>query len=206
MLKIWGRPNSNNVRKVLWCAEELGLAYERIDAGGAFGRVDEPGFLAMNPNARIPVLEDGEQVLWESNAIVRYLAARYSQGELWPENPGERALADRWMDWASTTFVPVFTPVFIGLVRTPASQRDQALIEVALRQCESALLVLDAELARRPFLSGDALGIGDIPMGTFIYAWFGLAIDRPALPNVERWYQALCSRTAYQCAVMTELT
>ncbi|WP_462379178.1 glutathione S-transferase family protein [Pseudomonas sp. Marseille-QA0892] len=206
MLKIWGRPNSNNVRKALWCAEELGLAYERIDAGGAFGRVNEPGFLAMNPNARIPVLEDGEQVLWESNAIVRYLAARYSRGELWQEDPAERASADRWMDWASSTFVPVFTPAFVGLVRTPASQRDEAHIEVALRQCEAALLLLDAELARRPFLSGDALGIGDIPMGTFIYAWFGLPINRQTLPNVERWYQALRSRPAYQCAVMTELT
>lgn len=206
MLKIWGRPNSNNVRKVLWCAEELGLAYERIDAGGTFGRVNEPGFLAMNPNARIPVLEDDEQVLWESNAIVRYLAARYSPGELWPNNPGERALADRWMDWASSTFVPAFTPAFIGFIRTPASQRDEALIGIALRQCETALLLLDAELARRPFLSGDALGIGDIPMGTFIYAWFGLPIDRPELPNVERWYQALRSRPAYQRAVMTELT
>ncbi|GGJ78992.1 glutathione S-transferase family protein [Pseudomonas matsuisoli] len=206
MLKIWGRKNSNNVRKVLWCAEEIGLPYERIDAGGVFGRVNEPGYLAMNPNGRVPVIEDGDLVLWESNAIVRYLAARYSPGELSPELPAERALADRWMDWTTSTLVPTFTPVFLGLIRTPPSERDNAAIKRGIEQCSEVLAIADAALAERPYLSGDTLGIGDIPLGALAYAWFEMPIVRPDLLNLRRWYDALRERDAYRLAVMTELT
>jgi glutathione S-transferase len=206
MLKIWGRKNSNNVRKVLWCAEEAGLPYERIDAGGTFGRVNEPGYLGMNPNARIPVLEDGDLVLWESNAIVRYLAAAYSMGNLCPEGLAHRARADRWMDWATSTLVTPFTPVFWGMVRTAHDKRDHAAIARGIAQCAEVLRVPDQTLGEQAYLSGEQLGMGDIPLGCFMYAWFEMPIERPDLPNLQRWYESLRTRPAYQQAVMTELT
>ena len=123
MLRIWGRLSSVNVQKVVWCADELGLAYERIDAGGAFGLTRTPEYLAMNPNSLVPVLDDDGFVLYESNAIVRYLAARHSRGTLWPEDLAKRADADRWMDWQTNTYQPAMRDIFWQLVRTPADKR-----------------------------------------------------------------------------------
>ena len=119
MLKIWGRKNSSNVRKALWCAEEAGIAYERVEAGGAFGVVNEPEYLARNPNGRVPMIEDGDLVLWESNAIVRYLAAAYAPGSLYPEDPASRACGDKWMDWTTSSFASEFRDLFWGILRTP---------------------------------------------------------------------------------------
>ncbi len=135
MLTIWGRKNSSNVRKALWCAEEAGLEYRTVDAGGAFGLVDEPAFRAMNPNGRVPVIEDDGFVLWESNAIVRYLAARYAPGDLYPQDPVRRADADKWMDWTTSTLAGPFRDLFWGTLRTPPEQRDEALIA---RRCRPA--------------------------------------------------------------------
>ena len=128
MLKIWGRTSSINVQKVMWTVAELGLPHERIDVGGPFGGLDRPDYAALNPNRLIPVLQDGATVVWESNAIVRYLAARYGAGSLWPEHPGRRSEADRWMDWQLTTLQPSIGPIFLGLIRTPPEQRDTAAI------------------------------------------------------------------------------
>ncbi|MET0290063.1 MAG: glutathione S-transferase [Pseudoxanthomonas sp.] len=207
MLRIWGRANSSNVRKVLWCAEELGLAYTRLEAGGAFGVVDTPAYRAMNPNGRIPVIEEDGFVLWESNAIVRYLVARHAGGSDWyPADPRHRAEADRWMDWATSTFAPAFRDLFWGMVRTPEAQRDLQRIEAARLLCAGHLDVADAALAQAPYLAGEAPGMGDIPLGSFIYAWFEMPIERPRQPNLEAWYARLQQRPAYRRAVMTALT
>lgn len=206
MLKVWGRSNSNNVKKVLWCAAEAGIAYERIDVGGAYGGLDRPEFAALNPNQQIPVVEDGDLVLWESNAIVRYIAARYAPGMLYADDPARRALADRWMDWTSLAFLPPFTTLFQGLVRTPPAQRDMEAIHKAITRAARLLMIADDQLARQPWLSGGIMGMGDIPLGTLIHAWFTLPIDRPHLPNLARWYDTLLTRPAYERTVAQPLS
>jgi glutathione S-transferase len=202
MLRIWGRDNSVNVQKALWCCEELELAYERIDAGGSFGVVNTQQYRNMNPNGLVPTLEDDGFVLWESNAIVRYLAAKSGAGKLWPEDLKVRAEADRWMDWQATTFWPNFRPLFWNLVRTPVDQRDEAAMEEARQKTGEILAYLDAHLRNRNYIVGDDLTMGDIPMGCAIWRWFGLQIERPALPNVQRWFDTLATRPAYKKVVM----
>lgn len=207
MLKIWGRKNSSNVRKALWIAEELHLPYETVDAGGAFGLVDGPEYRAKNPNGRIPMIEDDGFVLWESNAIVRYLAGRYAPGSaLHPADPQQRAVADKWMDWTTSTFAEPFRQVFWGVLRTPAEQQDWVLINGAIKTVQSLLVVVDEALVEQPYLSGADFGMGDIPLGSFIYAWFEMPIERPSMPHLESWYERLKARPAYQAAVMTALT
>ncbi len=205
MLTIWGRGNSSNVKKVLWCAEELGLDYQHIQAGGAHGVVNDPAYRALNPNGLVPTIEDDQLVLWESNAIVRYLAARYGEGTLWPSDPATRATGDRWMDWTSTTVAPPFRDVFWNLVRTAPAERDMAAVAAGIVRCGHLLGIVEPVLERQPYLSGDTLGIGDIPLGVLAYALLGLEIDLPPLPHVRAWYQRLAERPAYRKAVMIPL-
>lgn len=206
MLTIWGRTNSLNVQKVMWTVAELGLAHERIDAGGSFGGLDEPAFIAMNPNRLIPVIRDGEAVIWESNAIVRYLAARHGAGGLWPEDPALRAEADRWMDWQLTTAQPAMGPVFMGLVRTPPEQRDLAAIRRQAQRLGETMQVLDGHLAGRRFVGGDVLTMGDVPVGCVAWRFLNLDITRPELPNLARWYGELQEHEAYRRHVMLPVT
>lgn len=207
MLKIWGRKNSSNVRKVLWCAQELGLDYQSIDAGGEFGLVDEPQYRALNPNGRVPMIEDGDLVLWESNSIVRYLGARYAPDTPWyPAAPVARASADKWMDWTTSSLAVPFRPLFWGVLRTPAEQQDWVQINAAHKQCAELLSIADQALAQQPFLSGQEVGMGDIPLGCFVYAWFEMPIERPEMRHLRAWYERLQQRPAYQAAVMTALT
>ncbi len=206
MLKIWGRHNSSNVRKVLWCAQEIGLAYESIEAGGAFGRTDEPGYRQVNPNGLVPAIEDRGLSLWESNTIVRYLSARYALGTLYPQDPAERAIGEKWMDWTTASFAPAFRDLFWGTLRTPQAERDPVRIGASLARSAELLAIADATLARQPWLSGERFAMGDIPLGAFAYAWFGMPIERPALPHLAHWYARLCERPAYRGAVMTALT
>lgn len=206
MLKVWGRANSLNVQKVMWAVAELGVAHERIDVGGAFGGLSTPTFVEMNPNRLIPVLEDGDTVVWESNAIVRYLAARYGAGGLWPEDPGRRAMADRWMDWQLTTIQPHLSPIFLGLIRTPEAERDMGAIAAHAERLGEAMRILDTHLATRPFVAGDALTMGDIPLGCVWWRYANLAIARPDLPNLEAWHQRLTAREPYRRHVMIPLS
>lgn len=207
MLKVWGRKNSSNVRKVLWCAEELQVPYESINAGGAFGLVNEPAYRSKNPNGRVPMVEDGELVLWESNAIVRYLCAQYGAEAGWyPADAATRAQADKWMDWTTSSLADPFKPLFFGVLRTPAEQQDWVQINAALKAVVEVLAVADQALAHQPYLSGNELGMGDIPLGCFVYAWFEMPIERPPMPHLYAWYQRLQSRPAYRKAVMTALT
>lgn len=207
MLKVWGRKNSSNVRKVLWCVEELALPYEREEAGGAFGVVDSSQYRALNPNGRVPMLEDDGFVLWESNVIVRYIAAQYGSDTSWYQNDNRvRAQADKWMDWTSTSFAVAFRDVFWGILRTPAAEQDWAKINASINDCAALLGIVDQALSEKPYLSGDEIGMGDIPLGSFIYAWFEMPIERPSMPHLEAWYERLKLRPAYRNAVMTALT
>jgi glutathione S-transferase len=197
VLKIWGRVNSVNVKKVLWAAEELGVKYERVDAGMQHGVVNTPEYKKMNPNSLVPTIQDDGFVLWESHAIVRYLAAKHGAGTLWPSDLKQRADADRWMDWAYT-FQANFRAVFWGLVRTPPEKRDAKAIEEARKKCAELLAIPDAALADRPFLGGNALTIGDIPLGCHVQLWMRLPIERPQHAHLQRWFERLCSRPAYR--------
>jgi glutathione S-transferase len=206
MLKIWGRRNSSNVRKVLWCAEEIGLPYESIEVGGAFGGTQSAEYRALNPNGLVPVIEDHGLPLWESNAIVRYLAARYALGTLYPVDVAERARSEQWMDWTSASFAVAFRDLFWGVVRTAPADRDETRIAAALVRCGDLLTVADAALAQQPWLSGERFAMGDIPLGAFAYAWFEMPIQRPELLHLADWYARLQQRPAYRKGVMTPLT
>ncbi|NIA67330.1 glutathione S-transferase family protein [Pelagibius litoralis] len=200
-LTLWGRLSSCNVQKVLWVLEELELPYERIDAGGDFGGLDEPAYRAMNPHGTVPTLRDGEQVVWDSDAIIRYLAASYGKGRLWPEDPGERAVADQWLAWVNSTLYRDWIDLFWMLVRTPPEQQDAAGIEARRSRTAARLAVLDRRLAESAFVSGDALGLADIAAGMTLYRWFEMPIERPELAHVEAWYRTLRERAAYVNAV-----
>ena len=206
MLVIWGRANSVNVQKVLWCCEEMLLPYERIDAGGTFGIVNTPRYRSLNPNGLVPTIDDEGFVLWESNAIVRYLAAKHAPGSLWPQDLKARADADRWMDWMQTTFWPAIRTLFLGLVRVAPDQRDPRAIEESRLKTAEVLGVLDAHLQTGGYLAGEAFTMGDIVLGCGIWRWMALPIERPPLANVQRWFDTLARRPAYQKTVMLPLT
>jgi len=206
MLKIWGRDTSSNVQKPLWAAEELGLTYERIDVGGPFAGLDKPEFIALNPNRKIPVIDHDGFILWESNAVTRYLAGLDGTGKLWPAAAHERALADQWMDWCNSHLWPVFPTVIIGLLRTPPEKRDNAAIAKANEILESEWAVLDRQLAKMPYVAGDSFSAGDIPAGVFAWRRYELPIQRNPLPNLDAWYARLKNRSAYQKIVMTPLS
>jgi glutathione S-transferase len=198
MLKIWGRNTSVNVQKVMWAVGELGLAHERMDVGGSFGKNNEAPYLAMNPNGLVPTLEDDGFVLWESNAIVRYLAAKYGAGTLEPADAHARARANSWMDWQLTVAHPPLTPVFWGLVRTPPEKRDHAAIEAGKVKTIAAMNILDAQLAKSPFVAGDTLSMGDIPVALMAYRFRRLVPERPPLEHLERWFAAIEQRQAFK--------
>ena len=194
MLKIWGRLTSVNVQKVVWCADELHLEYERVDAAGQYGIVNTPEYRAMNPNGLVPVIDDNGFVLWESNAIVRYLASRYGAGSLWPTDIPVRAYADRWMDWQAVSLIRSIGPAFIQLVRTTPEKRDFCVIENSRIETEKKLGVLDAHLATREYVAGARFTMGDIPLGCSVDRWFKLPLARESHPHVERWYAGLRER------------
>lgn len=205
MLKVWGRNTSVNVQKVMWTLAELRLPAERIDAGGAFGRTDTPEYLALNPTKLIPTLVDGDFSLWESSAIIRYLARTYGAGSILPATEQEIARADQWMEWAGTTiYADIITNIFIGLIRTPASTRNHALVEASIQRAGEKLALLDAHLASRPYILGDAFTMADIPAGALMWRYFDLPIARPSLPNVQAWSKRLQERPAYREHVMID--
>lgn len=198
MLKIWGRTNSANVQKVMWVVGEIGVKYEHINAGMTFGVVNEPWFRSMNPNGLIPTIQDGGFSLWESNAIVRYLASKYADGSLYPTSLEARADADRWMEWCTSTMSSAMAPVFVGLVRTPPEQRNAKAIDDACRKLETLAGLLDAHLAGKRFMTGDNFTMGDIPVGCFIHRWYVLPIERPRFANLLAWYERLTERAPFR--------
>jgi glutathione S-transferase len=199
MLKMWGRNTSSNVQKAMWAVGEMNLPCERIDVGGAFGRTKEPFYLAMNPNSLVPTLEEDDGfTLWESNSVVRYLAAKHGAGTLEPTDPKTRARASQWMDWQLSVMGPAITPVFWGLVRTPPEKRDQAAIDAGKAKTTEAAKILDAQLAKTKFVAGDAFSYGDIPVGVMTRRYLELVPEHPKLPNLERWFAEIASRPAFK--------
>jgi glutathione S-transferase len=198
MIKIWGRNTSVNVQKVMWAVGELKLAHERIDVGGAFGKNREPAYLAMNPNGLVPTLEEDGFILWESNSIVRYLAAKYGAGTLEPSDLRARARAQSWMDWQLSVAAPAIHGLFWGLVRTPPEKRDPAAIEASREKTLAALKLLDAQLARTHFVAGETLSMGDIPVALMAYRFRRLTEERTGIDNVERWFAEIEVRPAFK--------
>jgi glutathione S-transferase len=202
MIKIWGRNTSSNVQKVMWAVGELDLPHQRIDVGGAFGKNKEAPYLAMNPNGLVPTLEEEDGfTLWESNSIVRYLAARHASRTLEPADLRTRALAHKWMDWQLSVMGPSLTPVFWGLIRTPPERRDANAIAAGKSRSIEAAQLLDRQLAGTAYLAGEVFSYGDIPVGIMIYRYVQLIPERPSTPNLDRWYGAISSRPAFKSQV-----
>ena len=203
MLKVWGRRSSFNLQKVMWLVSELGIDHRHIQAGGQFGGLDTPEFRAMNPVGRVPVIDDNGTIVWESHAILRYLAARYGRAQFWSDDPAKRSQADRWMDWSQTALQPDFlVGVFWGFYRTPEDKRNWPAIRASLARCARHFEKLDRLLEGRAFLLGDDLTLADITAGTALYRYFELEIERPHLAQVERWYRTLQQRQAFRTHVM----
>jgi glutathione S-transferase len=205
MLKIWGRTNSVNVKKALWAAEELGLKYQRIDAGMQFGVTKTPEYLSMNPNSLVPTIEDDGFVLWESHTIVRYLAAKHGMGTLCPADLKARADAERWMDWAFT-FQNAMRAVFWGLIRTAPEKRDHKAIEEGRTQSAKLLEVLERNLQKKTYVTGSAFTMGDIPIGCEVQRWMRVPIERAPFPALQAWFDRLGQRPAFRQVVDIPLT
>jgi len=206
MLKIWGRRNGLNVQKLMWCVGELHLEHERVDHGGQFGGNDAPWYRAMNPNGRVPTIDDDGFILWESNTMVRYLAEKHGQGQLWSTDLQSRATASKWMDWQLGTLLKSVMPIFYNLIRKSPGERNEAELGEAIELAAEHFAILDRQLAKTPYVAGDQLTMGDIPVGVLTYRWFNMPIERPALAHVESWYERLCQRSAYKSHVMLPLT
>jgi glutathione S-transferase len=202
MIKIWGRNTSVNVQKVMWAVGELNLPHERIDVGGSFGKNKEAPYLAMNPNGLVPTLEEDGFILWESNSIVRYLAAKYGPGKLAPADLRERARASAWMDWQLSVAAPAIHGMFWGLIRTPPEKRDPAAIEASREKTAAAMKILDAQLAKTAFVAGDTLSMGDIPVALMAYRFRRLVAERSGLDNLERWFIGIEQRPAFKQHVL----
>lgn len=206
VLKLWGRTNSINVQKILWTLDELNIPFERQDAGLHFGVVNTSEYRKLNPNGRVPTIEDQGFVLWESNAIIRYLAAKHGAGSLWPNELERRAHSDRWMDWITDSVAHTVGRVFRQLIRTPPEKRDFNIIEVNGKKLNELFPILDEALAGRKFIAGDTLTIGDIPIGVFIHRWLSLEVERVPTPNIQAYYKRLKQRKAYTTHIVTPLT
>ncbi len=198
MLKILGHPASSNVQKVLWCCGELELPFERRDIGGSFGGNRTAEYLALNPNGLVPTIDDDGFILWESNVIVRYLAARHAPNALYPTDLRQRADAERWMDWQQTTLSVPMGVLFRALLRKPAEQVDSTALEAARGKASASWEILDRALADRSYVAGTQLTIGDIALGNAVHRWYRLPMERPALQRLEAWYARLCARPAYR--------
>ena len=193
-LKIWGRITSVNVRKVVLAAQELALSFERVDAGAAFGIVKTPEYLTKNPNGLVPVIEDDQVQLWESNVIVRYLCARYAPDALYPLALPQRFDAERWMDWQQTTLGPAGRNAFLQWIRTPEERRDAQLIAQSVAATEPLLAMLDRHLARQPYIAGERLTMADLPIACDVHRWVNLPQPRSERPHLDRWYAGILAR------------
>lgn len=204
MLTIWGRFDSSNVQALMWCVGELGLPYQRFDVGERFGGTDNAQFLAMNPNGTIPVLRDGDgPALWETGAILRYLAARYAAEPFWPAAPDARAMVDRWAEWAKLNVAMQFTgPVFWRVARTRKADHDTAAIEIGLETLSKSLIIAESQLAKHSFLACDTLTLADIQFGHILYRYYSIPIRRMTLPHLQAYYHRLSERPAFRDHVM----
>jgi glutathione S-transferase len=206
MLTIHGRLNSINVQKVVLACEEMGIPYVRHDAGGAFGIVKTDAYKAMNPNSLVPVIVDDDFVLWESNAIVRYLASKFGQGTVYPDDLRQRALSDRWMDWQCFSFYNAYAAAFRGLIRTPEAERDLKAIDASIAATHPQMAILEATLAGKTYLAGSRPTIGDIALVPTIYRWLNMPVQRPAAPHTEAWVGCCVARPRWGKALLLPIT
>jgi glutathione S-transferase len=208
MRRLLGRANSSNVMKVIWMLEELKLPYQREDYGGAFGKTDTPEYRAMNPNGIVPTLVEDDFVLWESNAILRYLATCHAFGTpMWPEDPKARGSIDRWMDWQQTVLGAPMTVVFWGLVRTAPEKRDMPAIHAAAAKLGGIYGMLESVLSKVEYVAGPALTPADMAIGVHAHRWFSFeGIDRPQQPHLRAWYDRLLARPAFRDHVALPMT
>lgn len=198
MITVWGRATSSNVQSVTWTLGELGLEFDRRDVGGAFGGLDTPEYRAMNPNSKIPVLQDGDLTMYESNAIVRYLSSKYGNNDFWPENLADRARADMWLEWSKTTLAPVVNGgIFWTLVRTPMADRDPVKLAADIEMAGTLLEIVADQLGDNDYLLGNTLSAADIGIGHLLYRYMTLELDRPDVPAINRYYRRLSERPAY---------
>ncbi len=202
MLTLYGRGTSDSVQKALWALGETGQEFQHIPLGGSFGGLNDPGFAAMNPHCRVPTLKDGDTVVWESDAIVRYVAARYAYATLWPVDICERSQADQWMAWTLAHLYDDSNLLFWLTVRTPVADQDEMRIEQVHESLSAKYLLLDRHLSTHKFMAGERLTMADIPPGATLYRYFSLPVERATLPNLERWYELLCAREPYRKYVM----
>lgn len=203
MITVYGRSTSSNVQMVMWCIAELGLDHERLDFGGPFGKVNDPEYRALNPNGLVPTIRDGDIVMWESSAIVRYLGARYGDEGFWPRDPGMRGRLDMWAEWTKTTVYPrLITDVFFQLARVPSGQRDTAAVARGTEALKSLMPMLDARIGAGPFLNGANLSFADIVAGHVLYRYYALPIERAQTPSLDAYYARLCERPGYRDHVM----
>lgn len=203
MITVWGRATSSNVQVAMWAIAELGLKHKRIDWGGKFGGNDDPEYREMNPNGLVPTIRDGELVMWESQAILRYLGARYGDEDFWPTNPGERAPLDMWSEWAKTTLAPpLINNVFWQLVRTPRAERSQATIDQGVARLKALTAMVDQRLGEGPYLGGEYLCFADISLGGTLYRYYTLDFERGPTPNLDAYYARLQERETYREHVM----
>lgn len=198
MITIWGRNTSSNVQKVLWLCEEAGVKFDRKDVGGSFGGLDTPQFVALNPNKSIPVIEDGGTVVWESHAVLRFLATKYAPDSLYPAEPVARSHVERWLDWHLGVLAPAITPVFLGYFRTPAASRNEAELARQAAHLTTAMTLLDREIENRAHIAGDKLTIADIAFGNSVWRWFAFPFDRPKLKNLEAWQARVAERPGHR--------
>ena len=206
MLRVWGRKTSSNVMKVVWLLETLKRPYERLDVGGPFGKTDTAEYRAMNPTGLVPTLEEEGFILWESNAILRYLCTAHApQSTLFPSEPRARAIVDHWMDFQQTTLNRPHSVVFQGLIRTKPEQRDMAAIEAAVGEAGRAWRIVATALEQQTFIAGAALTLADIVFGVHVHRWFVMPIKRPEMPSLRAWYDRLLARPEYTAHVALPL-
>ena len=198
MLEIWGRKNANQVIQVLWTLAELELDYQRHSIGTQNGDLETEEYKSLNPNSKIPTIRDNGFVMWESHAIIRYLARQYGFGTLYPDDPQKAAMSDQWMTWSTDSFMGTFFPVFWQLVRTEESERDYKKIAEMAKQSSEILQILEDHLVKNNFVAGEQFTYGDIPLGVLIHKYFVLDIERPSLPGIEAWYERLSIREPFQ--------
>lgn len=203
-ITVWGRANSANVQKVMWLLGELGAPHKRIDAGGKFGGLDTPQFQALSPHARVPVLVDGETVVFESNACLRYLAEKFEVESLWPAGPRERSQVDRWLEWSHNDWAPAVLFLFGMLMRTPADQRQPQRMEQAQAALASLAGRVEGWLAERPFVAGETMTLADLVFATPLYRYYTLPIERAEAPALKAYYEKMCERPAYAKHVMVD--
>jgi glutathione S-transferase len=201
MLVIHGRKNSSNVQKLTWLCGELGLNYTRLDVGGPFGGNKTPDYLAMNPMGLVPCLVDGDFVLWESNTIMRYIAATQGGEGYYPAEAKARAKVDQWLDWTLSAAFPAITPAFLGLIRTPADKRDMAAIAASQAKTTEMMTILDTQLAKTAYVAGETMSLADIGLGILVYRYWILVPDAPALKHLKHWYDGIAVRPAFRAAV-----